>query len=152
MYATFSLGAAIKNILWVGQFILNPFLSFGKTRPFLLSNISPTILKSSVWERIYRLLMLWLCGIYHSLSRTWGLSFPVMGNAVWLRLRMLFGEWCLWVTSELRMLTHSSWRGVCEHQCLCFMFSSEMCIAPPHWPLLPVFLVALLIPNASLRI
>lgn len=48
VHATFSLGAAIKDILLVGPFILNPFPSFGKTRPFLLSNISPTILKSSV--------------------------------------------------------------------------------------------------------
>lgn len=55
-HATFSFGAVIKAILLVGQFILNPFQSTRKPRLFLLSNISPSILRSKVWGRnIYTL-------------------------------------------------------------------------------------------------
>lgn len=89
--ATFSLGAAIKDILLVSQFILNPFLSVGKTRPFLLSNISPTILKSSVWGKNIQTLdvvAVWYISFTEQnlrafISRYGKCSLAEMENALW---------------------------------------------------------------------
>lgn len=142
----------MKDISSIDQFMLNSFLSSRKPRLFNIQSfffLGGGFNKCINFLGIFGALMSWLWR-YMSLSRARGFPFLLWeGESGWDGDCPLESNVC--GSHQSVHFAQGSLRNLCEHQHSSFFYSSEMWISLPQWPLLTVFLVPLLIQNASLR-